>query len=164
MRMGTLTRLVFAFCGLLLVTAAQAEEGGILSDRQVAAADLTALKSDAALFEQIKDGVMLSLAVCEEGKPCTPTVNADEVQRILFKLDARITTLSTRYDKTREPGLDQVLLTYADARKGYARALDLLDSIPGESEDTFDNGFQPPATGAPASGGGDPFSDVGDDL
>jgi len=152
---------------MLVAIPAYADKGVILADNVAARADVSMLRTEAELFEQIKNGVLLSLAECDHGQTCSPNVNSDEVQRILLKLDSRITTLSTRYTKTREQGLDKVLLTYADARKGYAAVLDKLDALSDQDEDLFMK-----AGGTPAgmkSGGGsgntnDLYNDVGDDL
>ena len=156
--------------GLVLTLAAitaYADKGEILADDVAAGANVSVLKTEAELFEQIKNGVLLSLAECDHGQTCSPKVNSDEVQRILLKLDSRITTLSTRYTKTREQGLDKVLLTYADARKGYAAVLDKLDTLSDQDEDTFMKTGGVSAGTKAGSGSektNDLFNDVGDDL
>jgi hypothetical protein len=156
--------------GLLLTLttiSVYADKGEILADDVAAGADVSVLKTEAELFEQIKKGVLLSLAECDHKQSCSPNVNSDEVQRILFKLDSRINSLTTRYTKTREQGLDKVLLTYADARKGYAVALDKLDTLSDQYEDQFMKTGGAPA-GTKSGGGSDNFNDLyndaGDDL
>jgi hypothetical protein len=154
--------LVFGLILALSTAPTFADKGEILADDIAARADVTALKTEAELFEQIKNGVLLSLAECDHAQNCSPNVNSDEVQRILLKLDSRITTLSTRYTNTREEGLDKVLLTYADARKGYAELLDKLDSLSGKDEDLFmKSGGKPTGSSGNTN---DLFNDVGDDL
>jgi len=139
----------------------------IMSDDAATKADVSTLKIEAQLFEKIKNGVILSLAACDSAKNCKPQVNAEEIQRLLIKLDDRITSLSTRYSKTKEKGLAQVLLTYADARKGYAKALDRIDALSEQdvgagAGDIYDD------TGEVPSGGSNSknslYNDVGDDL
>jgi len=154
--------LTFAACGLGLALAMQssyARDTAILNDDTAAQADVQALKAEAELFEKIKKGVMLNLAECDLTKSCKPDVNADEVQRILLKLDSRITSLTARYNKTDEKGLEDVILTYADARKGYAKALDKLDAMSGpqQGQDIYKD------TGSTSSGDdlNDMFNDVG---
>jgi hypothetical protein len=170
MRIEPLKLSLILISGLLMMLAtisAYADKGEILADDVATRADVSVLETEAELFEQIKNGVLLSLAECDHEKACSPNVNSDEIQRILLKLDSRITSLSTRYTKTREQGLDKVLLTYADARKGYAAVLDKLDALSDQDEDLFMKTGG--ATAGAKSGGGsgninDLYNDVGDDL
>jgi len=162
MRKVLMKILSFAACSFGLALAMQssyAQDTAILNDDTAAQADVQALKTEAELFEKIKNGVMLNLAECDLTKSCKPDVNADEVQRILLKLDSRITALTARYNKTDEKGLEDVILAYADARKGYAKALDKLDAIssPQEGQDIYKD------TGGGSSGDNqnDMFNDVG---
>lgn len=139
----------------------------ILSDDAATKADVNTLKVEAQLFEKIKNGVILSLAACDSVKNCKPQVNAEEIQRLLIKLDDRITSLSTRYSKTKEKGLAQVLLTYADARKGYARALDKIDALTEQdvgagTGDIYDDAGE--ATSGGSNSKNSLYNDVGDDL
>lgn len=139
----------------------------ILSDGAAAKANVKTLKIEAGMFEKIKNGVMLSLAACDSVKNCKPHVNAEEIQRILIKLDDRITSLSARYSKTKEKGLDQVLLTYADARKGYAKALDKIDALSEQGVNTVGGGIYNDTGEAPSGAsdkGNSLYNDVGDDL
>lgn len=165
MRKVLIKVLSIAACGLGMVLAMQsshAQDTAILNDDTAAQADVQALKTEAELFEKIKNGVMLNLAECDLTKTCKPAVNADEVQRILLKLDSRITALTARYNKTNETDLESVILTYADARQGYARALDKLDAIAGpeEGKDIYND------TGSGSSGGdlNNLFNDSGEDV
>jgi hypothetical protein len=135
----------------------------ILSDDAAAKADVKTLKTEASLFEKIKNGVMLSLAACDSVKNCNPHVNTDEIHRILIKLDDRITSLSTRYSKTKEKGLVQVLLTYADARKGYAKALDKIDALSEQDVGTVGSDINNDTGEATSSGSDNTNSQSNDD-
>lgn len=157
-----LRKSMLAACGfglLLAAVSAYGQDAKILDDDAAAKADVQALRTEANLFEKIKNGVILSLARCDNRETCSPDVNTDEIQRILLKLDSRITTLSTRYQQTSEQGLDQVLLTYADARQGYADALDKLEAMQ-EGENGFNDAGQAPS----GENLNDLFNDTGDDL
>lgn len=109
--------------------------GNILSDAAFAEADAASLKEEANLFLRIKDGVMLSLAQCDLSETCSPDVGMREVESLLQTIDVRITTLVERYTETGNPELEQALLIYADARDGYARALDKLETLEGTGDE-----------------------------
>ncbi len=109
--------------------------GSILPDETFAEADAASLKAEARLFLRIKDGVMLTLAECEITDTCAPSVGIPEVERILETIDIRITTLVDRYTETNNPELEEALLVYADAREGYADALEQLRALTGPGDD-----------------------------
>ena len=150
-------KLVCLFTAILLcggAAAATGAKGGILRDEAVAGAEPAVLASEARLFARIKDGVMLTLAECQLADSCEPSVDIGEVERILHKIDTRITTLSSRYAESNNKQLEEALLIYANAREGYVEALDRLEALAGED------------TAAPAGGEAteEDFSDLFEDV
>lgn len=115
--------------------------GQILPDETFAEADADSLKAEARLFVRIKDGVMLTLAECEiSADACSPSVGIREVERLLETIDMRITMLTERYTETGNPELEKALLVYADAREGYTKALEKLETLKGrEDEDALED-------------------------
>lgn len=114
--------------------------GKILPDETFAEADTSSLKAEARLYLRIKDGVMLTLAECEITDTCSPSVGIPEVERIIETIDVRITTLMERYTETSNEELEEALLIYADAREGYADALQQLEALTGpEDDDALDD-------------------------
>ncbi|MEX2523391.1 MAG: hypothetical protein WD750_00390 [Gammaproteobacteria bacterium] len=137
--------------------------GKILPDETFAEADTSSLKAEARVFLRIKDGVMLTLAECEITDTCAPSVGIREVERILETIDVRITTLMERYTETSNEELEEALLIYADAREGYADALQQLEALTGpEDDDTLgDDAFIDDMESGDYS---DLFEDADDDL
>lgn len=131
------------FCGSPALWAAEGDSA-ILRDDAAPQADSTVLLAEAHLFDTIRKGVALSLAECElqaQGA-CEPTVNREELQQVMDKLDNRINLLAARHDQTGEKSLEEVLLTYANVRDDYKKFMDKLDEIsPAKPEDTGENVF-----------------------
>ena len=127
-----------AFIVALAASPVMAQGGaGILDDRDADAADPGALQAEAQLFETIRQGIALSIAECELTPKCTPTVNREELRRIVSKLETRLDTLTSRESKSGDAALKPVMLAYVDARDGYNEFLTKLDAIlPPESDET----------------------------
>ncbi len=112
------------------------EVGTILDDRDADAADAGALQAEARLFENIRQGIALSIAQCELTTTCKPTVNREELRRILGKLESRLDTLTNRHSKSGDAALEPVMLAYVGTRDGYNEFLTKLETIlPPESDD-----------------------------
>ena len=126
------------FAGALCLSApVMAQGGAILDDRDAAAADPGALQAEAQLFETIRQGVALSIAECELTPKCTPTVNREELRRIVTKLETRLDALTSRHSESGDAALEPVMLAYVGARDGYTEFLHKLDAIlPPEADES----------------------------
>lgn len=149
--------------------------GEILDNDIATGADVSVLRAEAELFETIRQGVMLTLTECELEKSCSLNVNQDELHQLVEKLDARITSIAIRHSESGEEGLEDVLLTYVDARDGYNEMLDKLATLPQiqESEanefvegDTFSDDVKQDSAGTQNKEGlyNDLFEDIDEDL
>jgi len=154
---------VALLCGLYMTSLPAAVTGKILSEDTFAEADAASLRAEAELFRRVKDGVMLALAECEITEDCTPSVAVPEVERILETIDIRITALADRYSETNNPELEEALLVYADAREGYAEALEQLKALTGpeDEDDLGDDTFADDLENGDFS---DLFEDADEDL
>ena len=111
--------------------------GGILDDLDADAAEPGALQAEAQLFETIRQGIALSIAECELTPKCTPTVNREELRRIVDKLGTRLDALTSRHSKSGDAALEPVMLAYVGTRDGYTEFLNKLDTIlPPETDDS----------------------------
>lgn len=124
---------------------AQAGLGEILPDDIAESADISVLEAEANVFNTIKKGVALSLAMCEGVEQCSPTVNRAELEQIISTLDTRIGNLGQRYEQSGETALEGVLVAYADARDSYTQYLEKLGTIvveePEEPANLFGSDF-----------------------
>jgi hypothetical protein len=130
---------------LVAILAVNVYAAGILSDDAIIDADATLLKDEAQLFQTLQQGIALSLAYCEENSYCTPSVNREELERIITTLNIRIGTLSQRYQETGEDELPDIMISYADTRDTCTAYLDeLASSVEDdelEEEDLGDDAF-----------------------
>ncbi len=128
--------LIFAAALMIAIPASAQDMGTILDDRDADAADARALQAEARLFENIRQGIALSIAQCELTTTCKPTVNREELRRILGKLETRLDALTNRHSKSGDAALEPVMLAYVGTRDGYNEFLTKLDTIlPPESDD-----------------------------
>jgi len=116
---------------LALMNAGHAEGklGEILPDDIAAKADASALVAEAQVFNTIKKGVTLSLAMCTGVEKCKPTVNRAELEHIITTLKTRIDNITQRYEQSKDSDLEGLLISYADARDSYTKDLDKLGTI-----------------------------------
>jgi len=153
--------------GLIILTSlvnyclAQEDLGEILPTDVAQGADVSALQAEAKSFNTIKQGVALSLAMCEGNDLCKPNVRRDELNEIISTLNERISSIGQRYEESGDKDLEGVLLAYSSAKDDYSKYLDKLNTmVPEEANATEDlfgqtdlfGGFDGPATGA------DPFA------
>ena len=137
----------FSLWLLALMNAGHAEGklGEILPDDIAAKADASALVAEAQVFNTIKKGVALSLAMCTGVDKCKPTVNRAELEHIITTLKTRIDNITQRYEQSKDTDLEGLLVTYADARDSYTKDLDKLGTIvpeePVESTNIFSTGL-----------------------
>ena len=118
------------FAAALSSTPVLAQEAkGILDDRDAVAAEPGALQAEAQLFETIRQGIALSIAECELTPKCKPTVNREELRRIVGKLETRLDALTSRHSESGDAALEPVMLAYVGARDGYTEFLTKLDAI-----------------------------------
>ena len=129
---------VVAFVAALAVAPVFAQDvKGILDDRDADAAEPGTLQSEAQLFETIRQGIALSIAECELTPKCKPTVNREELRRIVGKIETRLDALTSRHSKSGDTALEPVMLAYVGTRDGYTEFLSKLDAIlPPEADDT----------------------------
>ena len=122
---------------------AQTDAGpSIITDKELDKADVATLQAEADLLETIRKGIALTLALCESGKPCTPSVNRDELHRIIDKVGKRIDVLTARHSETNDAALEPVMLAYVDVRDNYTKVLDELSKlVPQEQEDAAGGGL-----------------------
>jgi TolA-binding protein len=123
-----------------------AATGEILDNQVATDADIPTLRAEEQLFESIRKGIVLTITECEHQDSCAPNVNREELQQLVEKLNARITSLALRHSETGEKELEDILLTYADMRDGYKEMIDKLANLsvtkegetkPGTEEDVF---------------------------
>ena len=123
------------FLSLLLSGGAGAVNlGEILSDDNVAGADVTALEAEAMVFDTLREGIAISVARCEV-ETCVPDVNRDELELLIEKLNNRISALSGRYQESGDSTLEKVLLSYSSSRDSYNGFLDKLDILAAPAEE-----------------------------
>ncbi|MBF8270288.1 MAG: hypothetical protein HW386_1997 [Gammaproteobacteria bacterium] len=124
---------------------AQGGLGEILPDDIAENAEVSVLEAEANVFNTIKKGIALSLAMCEGVEQCAPTVNRVELEQIITTLDARIGNLGQRYEQSGDTALEGLLVAYADARDGYTQYLEKLATIvveePEEPANLFGSDF-----------------------
>lgn len=113
---------------------AQSGMGEILDNEIAADADLSVLEAEAKSIDTISKGIALSLAVCEGIDLCTPNVNRAELRQFIDALDARIGSLTQRYETSDSTELENVLIAYADAKENYSQYLDKLGTMVVEEE------------------------------
>jgi hypothetical protein len=131
-------------CSAATLCLAQGGLGEVLPDDIAQNADASVLEAEANLFNIIKKGVALSLALCEGDEQCIPSVNRAELEQIISTLDARIDNLGQRYESSGDATLEGVLVAYADARDSYTQYLEKLSTMvveePEETVDLFGSG------------------------
>ena len=145
----------------------------ILPPEAAPEADVSTLAAETELLDSIGDGVALSLAYCQLDEACEPAVSREELSQLVQTVDQRITALAERYSESSEPGLEEVLVAYAEVREKYNRHLEQLEEVtgaetaPAATEDAFADDVPaapaaPPAAAAPEVY--DIFEDVDEDL
>jgi len=102
----------------------------ILEEQALDSADSAKFQQEIEIFTTIKDGITLSVAECELVESCTVNVNRGEVEQLITVIDTRVNALSLRYTESADPGLESVLVAYADTRDSYKSLLDKMNSMP----------------------------------
>jgi hypothetical protein len=133
-------------CTILILSVSfnsfSAIEGDILSDDIAESADNETLRNEATLFDVIRQGVALSIAMCGSSDFCTPDVNASELEQLVDKLNHRINTLGVRYGETEDDELGEILLSYSNSLDSYNDFIAVLgDSSEDDFSDDFDDDF-----------------------
>jgi hypothetical protein len=105
---------------------------GILSIEDSEAAAPDSLMAEVAVFKGIREGMTLSIALCELSYSCAPVASDDEVRQLITALDQRIDGLSQRQQSSDEPALADILIAYFDEREGFNSILEKIDT----TEDT----------------------------
>lgn len=126
------TSLLLALCLGVLGNSVNAR---LLDNDEAKAADLNALQTEARLFSTIRMGIALSMAQCHNQTDCTPSVNAEEVQRLLDTLNTRIDEMTLRQEEVENPdAYQQVLALYTGERDNYSGVLEQLDTLEADIE------------------------------
>lgn len=125
---------LIALTGLLLVL--PPVQARILADDEAAQASTPTLQDEARLFSAIRMGFALSMAQCTGRELCTPSVNADEVRRLLETLNTRIEDLTLKQESVEDPeAFEEVLSLYVDERDNLNSVLDKLKPVEEDIED-----------------------------
>lgn len=133
----------FSLLSLLASGSLAATGEGILSSEDAQTANPDTLLAEVAVFKSIREGITLSVALCESDNSCETDTSSVEVEQLLAALDQRIESLSQRQQSTEDTaGLGELLIAYVSERQGYSSFLDKL----GSAEGTSDNNYEiPPA-------------------
>lgn len=120
---------------------AQAFPLKLLDNEIIAKADISMLREETRILEQLHKGVVLSLAQCDVLDTCAPPVNRAELRVLIDLLQSRIGVLSNRYNESSEAALEEILITYADTRDDYTALLDRLATIPQLADEADEDDF-----------------------
>ena len=131
--------LTIVFLLAIAVEVQAAATGDILTDDAVANADDAALAAEAGTFDTLRQGIAISLARCE-AEHCVPSVSKGELDRLIKKLNSRISVLSTRYQESGDKQLESILLSYASSRDSYNGFLEKLNAL-APAEEQKEEGF-----------------------
>lgn len=133
----------FSLLSLSVSGSLAATSEGILSTENAQSANPDALLAEVAVFKSIREGITLSVALCESDKPCETDASSDEVEQLIAALDQRIESIGQRQQSSEDTeGLGELLIAYVSERQGYSRVLDKLGAV----DDTGDDFFEiPPA-------------------
>ena len=113
-----------------LIAVIPVSQARILADDEAAQASTAVLQDEARLFSSIRMGIALSMAQCEGRELCTPSVNSDEIQRLLDTLNTRIEDLTLKQESVEDPEVFQeVLSLYVDERDNYSSFLEKLGPV-----------------------------------
>jgi len=119
-----------------LISVAPVTQARILADDEAAQAPTSLLQDEARLFSSIRMGIALSMAQCEGRELCTPSVNSDEIKRLLDTLNSRIEELTLKQESVEDPeAFQQVLSLYVDERDNYNNVLEQLGTIEEDIQD-----------------------------
>ena len=114
---------LFLFFGWANVSLAAAGEG-FLSNEAAQTASADELLAEVAVFKSIRQGLTLSVTLCETTNTCDATPTSHEVQQIIDAIDKRVDGLSQRQqDAGNSAGLEDVLVAYGNERSGLSRVL-----------------------------------------
>lgn len=107
-----------------------------MDDDEAKLADTSLLQTEVSMFQNIRMGMALSFARCEGQAACTLSIDHDEVQRLIDKLDSRINDLTLRQESVEDPvEYDRVLSLYVDERDNYSAILNRLGTVEEDIED-----------------------------
>ncbi len=127
--------LIIGFSAFLLLSMGSAQ-ARIMDDDEAKLADTSLLENEASMFKNIRMGIALSFAFCEDQASCSPSVDSNEVKRLISKLDNRINDLTLRQESVEDPvEYDQVLSLYVDERDNYSAILQRLGTVEEDIED-----------------------------
>ena len=105
----------------------------VLDTDAVANADVDTLLEDAKTFNTIGMGIALSIAQCEGMDVCDPTVDENEIGKLIEALDKRIEGVVSRQQNNEEE-LGNIITAYADTKEKYTDYMDRLDKIAKSAE------------------------------
>ncbi len=125
---GARTGRLLGVVGLLLATAPV--WGSMLPDPQVTEHDADAVRTELDRLEAVGDGILLTLAVCEEDEYCVTAMSEHELARLIDRIQPRIRHLR---EQEAEQGLGsedaRFLERYRALRDRYADYLGEVRSV-----------------------------------
>jgi len=113
---------------IFLSQALYAAEGRILDGVEAEQAGKDAFEAEEKLFKSIGNSIALSLAQCEIQSGCEPSVDKDELDTLIGKLDDRINNLILKQENSEEDYTD-LLTAYVNHREDYINYQEKLDQI-----------------------------------
>lgn len=105
-----------------------AAEGRILDSVEAEQAGKDAFEAEEKLFSTIGQSIALSLAYCEIQTDCNPSVDKDELDTLIDKLDDRINNLILKQESSEED-YTELLTAYVNHRENYIDYQEQLDEI-----------------------------------
>jgi hypothetical protein len=115
--------------GMAQSTVVPAPAATILPDNTVRSAEIAALQEEIRAFDTVRQGILLSLGLCDLTETCQPVVSHEELRRLASAVDHRIEQLVMRHADTQDAELETVLIAYADLRDSFNAALAQLNAV-----------------------------------
>lgn len=139
---------------VFLSQALYSAEGRILDTVEAEQAGKDAFVAEEKLFASIGNSIALSLAYCKIQPDCEPSVDKDELNTLIDKLDDRINSLILKQESSEED-YTELLTAYVNHRENYLDYQEKLDEIatveqPVPAETTEEDAFADEGTGEEA--------------
>ena len=119
---------ISAYCIIIFSSSVQAVQPNVLDINEIISADITTLSEDTKIFNTIGMGIALSIAECDGRDICDPTVDEDEIGKLIETLDRRIEDVISR-EQNDEEELTTIRTAYIDTRDKYADYMERLSKI-----------------------------------
>jgi hypothetical protein len=123
-RVRTAARLSLLGCCAGLALGAGHAAGALLPDPEVTAYPDAEVQRELNRFEAVGDGIVLTLAACEEEPHCITAMSEHELARLIERIEHRIDHLeAVRDDAGLEPAQENYLARYRSLRDRYVEYL-----------------------------------------